>query len=94
MLGQNKFYLDNQSNNKSKATLNILVIGRPGGGKSTLINLLLNERKAREGIGLSITKLYSKYIHNEYPITFIDIPGFEYENDLNRMIGFLGQSNN
>ena len=93
MLGQNKFYLDNQSNNKSKATLNILVIGRPGGGKSTLINLLLNERKAREGIGLSITKLYSKYIHNEYPITFIDTPGFETENDLNRMIGFLDQSN-
>ena len=57
MLGQNKLYLDNQSNNKSKATLNILVIGRPGGGKSTLINLLLNERKAREGIGLSIAKL-------------------------------------
>ena len=93
MLGQNKLYLDNQSNNKSKATLNILVIGRPGGGKSTLINLLLNERKAREGIGLSITKLYSKYIHNEYPITFIDTPGFETENDLNRMIGFLDQSN-
>ena len=32
-------------NSKYSATFNILVIGRPGCGKSTLINLLLNEKK-------------------------------------------------
>jgi len=97
MLGQSKIYLDDKNKNGYKAgykaTINVLVIGRPGGGKSTLINLLLNENKARVGIGMSITKLYSKYIHREYPIAFIDTPGFENTDDLNRMIGFIDQSN-
>jgi hypothetical protein len=91
--------LEEEDNNKNKtnkikykATFNILVIGRPGGGKSTLINLLLNERKAREGIGSSVTKFFSKYVHSKYPITFVDTPGFENDNDLRKMISFLEQT--
>lgn len=74
------------------STFNILVIGRPGSGKSTLINLLLNERKAREGIGTSVTKIVSRYIHDQYPISFQDTPGFEDNNDLKKMINFLSDS--
>ena len=77
---------------KYQETINILVLGRPGGGKSTLINLLLNERKAREGIGNTTTKLFSKYNHSKYPITFVDTPDFENDNDLNKMINFLNQT--
>ena len=82
--------------NKTKfaSTLNILVLGRPGCGKSTLINLLLNKRKAREGIGESITKVVSKYVHEKIPLTFEDTPGFENDNDLKKMIQFLSDSNN
>lgn len=76
-------------NSKYSATFNILVIGRPGCGKSTLINLLLNEKRAREGIGYSITKLYTQYVHNKYPITFTDTPGFEDDEDLKKMEKFL-----
>lgn len=74
---------------KYNATFNILILGRPGCGKSTLINLLLNEKKAREGIGFSITKLFSQYIHKDYPITLTDTPGFENDKDLKRMENFL-----
>ena len=74
---------------KFKANLNILVLGRPGCGKSTFINIILNEKKAREGIGYSITKLYSQYCHNLYPITFTDTPGFEDNKDLKNMEKFL-----
>ena len=83
-----------KSKTKFAATFNILVLGRPGSGKSTLINLLLNKRKAREGIGESITKIVSKYVHDKYPITLEDTPGFEDDKDLKKMIEFLGNSNN
>ena len=74
------------------STFNILVIGRPGSGKSTLINLLINKRKARVGIGNSVTKEVSKYVHDKYPITFEDTPGFENNSDLKKMINFLSMS--
>ena len=84
-----------KTRNKTKynATFNILFLGRPGSGKSTLINLLLNKRKAREGIGDSITKVVSKYVHDKYPITFEDTPGFENDEDLQKMIKFLEDYN-
>ena len=80
---------ENESIMKYKATLNVLIIGRPGCGKSTLINLLLNERRAREGLGYSITRLYSQYVHRKYPITFTDTPGFEDDESLKQMERFL-----
>ena len=91
--GYNFFNNRSKSNIKFSSTFNILVIGRPGSGKSTLINLLLNERKAREGIGESVTKVVSKYVHDKYPITFEDTPGFEDNKDLEKMIKFLRDSN-
>ena len=55
----------------------------------TLINLILNEKRDREGIGFSITKLFSQYAHKEYSITLTDTPGFENDKDLNKTKKFL-----
>ena len=62
------------------ATFNIIVLGRIGCGKSTLTNLILNEKKAKVGIDENITKSISKYIHKKYPITILDTPGIDMEN--------------
>jgi len=92
--GYNFYDGKERQNIKYTSTINILVLGRPGSGKSTLINLLLNKRKAKEGIGDSVTKVVSKYVHDEYPLTFEDTPGFEDDHDLGKMIKFLNDSNN
>lgn len=91
--GYNFYKSKTRNKTKYDATFNILILGRPGSGKSTLINLLLNKRKAREGIGDSITKVVSKYVHDKYPITFEDTPGFENDDDLQKMIKFLEDYN-
>ena len=91
--GNKSFHPNRKNHQKYNATFNVLVIGRPGSGKSTLINLLLNKKKAKEGIGLSVTKIVSKFIHDKYPISFQDTPGFENDLDLKRMKNFLFNTN-
>ena len=61
----------------SNNSLNILIVGQAGAGKSTLQNLLQGEKIAREGEGESITFRISFYIDKRYNITKIDCPGFE-----------------
>ena len=56
---------------------NILVCGRAGTGKSSFINNLLGERKAKEGEGLSVTHKIVTYTLKDFPIIISDTPGFE-----------------
>ena len=59
-------------------TINICCIGRFGKGKSTCVNCLLGETKARESkSGASTTKNINYYQINNQPIKIYDIPGFE-----------------
>ena len=59
-------------------TINICCIGRFGKGKSTCVNCLLGETKARESkSGASTTKNINYYQVNNQPIKVYDIPGFE-----------------
>ena len=63
---------------KDLFTINILICGKPGCGKSTLINKILGKNKCFSGIGTSsLTQRIVKYIHDEYPIVVYDTPGFE-----------------
>ena len=61
--------------------LNLACVGRFGQGKSTGVNSILREYKAKESSkGVSQTKSLTFYQVTNQPIRILDIPGFEDEN--------------
>ena len=80
------------------AFINILMLGRTGAGKSTLINLLLDEKKSIEGgTGFSTTSKNIKvYQKSGIPLRFYDVKGIEDQETLNNYLNLLknyGESN-
>lgn len=67
--------------NQNLGLFNIIILGRPGVGKSTLVNILSNEKRSLEGRGVSLTKKIIKYIIKGYNISLYDTPGFESDLD-------------
>ncbi|WP_108775555.1 YcjF family protein [Lactimicrobium massiliense] len=62
---------------KNLKTLNIIVIGKSGVGKSTLINSLFRGNFAQAGLGRPVTSEIRKIVKKDYPLAIYDTPGFE-----------------
>ena len=60
-----------------KNSPNILICGKSGVGKSTLINNIFREEIAKTGVGTSITKEIKKYKKDNVPVNIYDTPGFD-----------------
>lgn len=61
--------------------LNLMVIGKTGTGKSTLINGMFGEDLAQTGTGFPVTMEVGSYSKNNYPFIIMDWPGFELDGD-------------
>ena len=57
--------------------LNIIVVGKSGVGKSTLINRLFRGNFAETGLGRPVTNEIRKIEKKDYPMAIYDTPGFE-----------------
>ena len=93
-VNENLLEKDNQLMIKDSFTINFLLCGKPGSGKSTVINRILGKNKCFSGKGTSsLTSHIVKYIHDKYPIVIYDTPGFEKEEDIETIKKLLEEKN-
>ena len=67
-------------------TFNLMVSGKPGVGKSTLINAVFREDFAKTAIGEPCTQKIERYKKDGCPWTIYDTPGFELNNEAQNSI--------
>jgi len=67
--------IDKKMKNLNK--LNIVVVGKSGVGKSTLINNIFRERLVTTGIGAPVTAHMAKICKEGFPLCIYDTRGFE-----------------
>lgn len=61
--------------------LNIMVCGKTGVGKSTLISAIFTDEKIETGVGLPVTQEIEEYTKQGMPLSIFDCPGFELDNE-------------
>jgi predicted GTPase len=82
---------------ESLPKLSIIVIGKTGVGKSTLLNAVFGEELALTGIGKPITQHCREYTHSNSPIHIYDSIGIEAgmrEDEYNEFFDVIKRQNN
>ncbi|WP_369714686.1 GTPase [Leptotrichia sp. HSP-536] len=83
--------IQNQNYNYNKETVNIIVAGKTGVGKSSLINYIFGEKVAEVGVGAPVTQEIGAYHLKEDNINLYDTKGIEtedYEETLSNIQNF------
>lgn len=70
----NIFYEEETIHNR---VFNVLIIGKTGVGKSTLVNAIFSEEFSRTGVGKPVTQNIVRHQKEGYPIAVYDTPGWE-----------------
>lgn len=73
----NEAFEDIQKENKNLKSVNLLVAGKSGVGKSTLINAVFGEELASTGVGKPVTDKISLIDKEGFPVNIYDTVGFE-----------------
>lgn len=71
---------------KEMTPVNVLVVGKTGVGKSTLINAIFRENLATTGIGKPVTKSVTRITKENIPIVLYDTKGLELEKNESEII--------
>lgn len=66
--------------------INIIVAGKTGSGKSTLINAIFREKLAETGVGIPVTQGLEKITKEGMPLTLYDTRGLELNADAQHQV--------